>query len=62
MSGMTQPAFRNTLLKLMALDHAEMPFLSPLEWSLFRPNPVQFFVRADDATADRIWAALEARP
>ena len=30
-------------------------------WRSFRDNPCQFFIRADDETARRLWALVEKR-
>lgn len=52
--------FRNNLRILHILPDWEVDLLAH-QIREFYINPVQFFIRADDATAKMIWAAIEKR-
>jgi hypothetical protein len=53
--------FINRIRSLHCLDKYAVPFLTSGEWVQFRDDPIKFLVRANDETADRICAAVEAR-
>jgi hypothetical protein len=55
------PRFHNRLRTLLNLDHADVAFLSSSEWTKFQTDPFRFFIRCDDTTARRLWAAIETR-
>lgn len=52
-------AFRDTLKKFAFVDR--QPWMSDSTWATFLFNPVRFFIRADDATADRLWDLIKPR-
>ncbi len=56
---MTSREFLNRARGLHCLDFDQVRFLGAERWPLFRNDPIGFLIRADDATADQIWAALE---
>lgn len=58
---MNKAEFHNALRILLNLDRDDLPFLDGRAWQRFRTDPFRFFIRADDPTADRLWAAIEAR-
>lgn len=53
--------FHNTIRKLYNVDHHVIPWMSDADWPKFRDDPVRFFIRADDATADRLWDLIKPR-
>ena len=59
--------FHNRLRILKNIDADElvearvMALNDVREWASFRDNPFQFFIRADDETARRLWALVEKR-
>jgi hypothetical protein len=52
--------FINQVKILRSLDRDEIG-MQQHEWSKFRDDPIHFLVRANDQTADLIWAAVVAR-
>jgi len=58
---MTLREFHNGLRVLASIDRHEVPFLSVAHWERFRGDPYRFFIRADDPTADAIWAVIIRR-
>lgn len=57
---LTLASFHNALRILTSLDSDEIG-LTHWQWEQFRTDPLRFFVRADDATAERIWQAMVNR-
>lgn len=57
---MTLREFRNELQRLHCIDGDMVPELPPHRAAAFVSNPVQFFLRADDATQRAIWNAMQA--
>lgn len=51
---MTLPAFMNAIRILHSMEPDWLPVA-------FVRDPVHYLLRADDATADRIWAAIQER-
>jgi len=59
---MTFNEFHNALRILCwNIERAEMPWMTAGEWWKFQKDPSDFFVRANDVDAKRIWAIIEAR-
>lgn len=58
---LTQHHFHNALRVLRNIDPDEVPFLDQGRWLKFEADPVSFFIRADQETADAIWAVVERR-
>jgi hypothetical protein len=62
---MTFAEFRNALCILASIDEHELVEvgirLSPGAWTDFAQNPWRYIVRADDATAERLWSLIEKR-
>lgn len=56
---MTMHVFRNQAKKLRFIDRDEVPFLNEKEWTAFRDDPLGYFMRADDLTANRIWDSMK---
>lgn len=50
--------FHNTVRKLFNVDHSAVPWMSEDDWPKFRDDPVRFFIKADDETADRLWSII----
>jgi hypothetical protein len=57
---MTRHEFLNRVRSLHCIEGYELP-LSHENQDAFLSNPVRFFMRCDDETADVIWNAVEAR-
>ncbi len=58
---MTQQEFHNALRILMVIDRWDVKWMDDMEWQEFIANPHRFFIRADDPTADALWAVIEKR-
>lgn len=58
---MTLAEFHNALRVIRSIDHDEVPFLDEQQWDVFMREPERFFIRADDDTAAKIWAAMKKR-
>lgn len=64
---MTQSSFENALRILSAIDRHELVMSGVIAaqdqeaWLRFRANPYRWLIRADDATADRLWGLVESR-
>ena len=43
------------------IEYREAQWMTPSQWAAFNKNPTDWFVRANDADAQRIWAVIEAR-
>ena len=43
------------------IDRREVPWMTTYQWMAFNKNAPEFFVRANDADAQRIWTVIEAR-
>ena len=56
-----QRTFTNNVKILYSLDQHEVPFLQGQYWQRFSSDPVRYLIRADDETADAIWAAVVKR-
>lgn len=54
-------ALRNTLAILTSLDWGELPWMEHASWLRFADHPYGFYLRCDDETRERIWAAIEKR-
>lgn len=61
MSGVRQRDFHNLLRVMLGIDHHEVSFMSGDVYTAFARDPYRFFIRCDDETADKIWAAVEKR-
>ncbi len=46
---------------IQSIDRNEVPFLNDGRWLAFWRDPVQFYLRADNATEAAIWAVIERR-
>lgn len=55
---MTLAEFHNELRRLHCIGDGGLPGLEPLQQMQFLRNPVQFFLRADDAQQRAIWDAM----
>jgi hypothetical protein len=55
---MTKHEFHNALRIILNLEGEELDFLTDVQRDNFYANPHMFFVRCDDATADKIWALV----
>jgi hypothetical protein len=59
--------FHNRLRIMIGIDRHELvdagviPANDVNAWGTFHRDPYRFFIRADDATAGRIWAVIERR-
>jgi hypothetical protein len=53
--------FRNRLRILNSIDSFELPGMPDEKVRAFLRDPVRFLIRADEPTAQLIWAALERR-
>lgn len=60
-SDTAQRSFHNALRILMNVETGDLPFLGEYERCAFFSNPHLFFIRADDATCDRLWALIQER-
>ena len=59
---MTFNEFHNGLRILCwGIDRREVDWMSSYQWLAFNKNAPEFFVRANDADAKRIWAVIKAR-
>ena len=59
---MIQGEFRNALCILRSIDFHEVSgFMSDEQWRSFRAAPGDFFVRADDSMADKLWRIIQRR-
>jgi len=59
---MTRLSFRNAICILRSIDGWELyPAISAERARKFMADPVGFFLRADDATAEAIWRVVESR-
>jgi hypothetical protein len=57
--------FHNALRILLStdrvdLDDAGLP-LNNADWAKFQADPFRFFIKANDTTAQKLWALVEAR-
>ena len=43
------------------IERSEVPWMTDTQWGYFSPRPDKWFVTANDADAQRIWAVIEAR-
>lgn len=62
--------FHNAMRILLNLDRDEietegvinlLDAAADAKWERFRTDPFRFFVRADDATAEKLWTIIEKR-
>jgi hypothetical protein len=59
--------FHNRLRVLMSIDMDEMVAAGAIEaddeaeWAAFRKDPFRWFISADDAAAEKLWAIVERR-
>ena len=59
--------FHNALRILLNIDRDELEAVGVIDhadhnaWGTFTRDPFRFFIRSDDATADKLWAIIEAR-
>ncbi len=66
---MTFQEFRNGLCILRSIDQHELAEAGILEqtnayieeWCRFRDHPVDWLLRADDETTDKLWALMQRR-
>ena len=64
---MNLPEFHNALRILLNLDCHELesagilPTTDAAAWERYQRDPFRFFIRADDATADRLWELIGTR-
>lgn len=64
---MSRREFHNALRILLNLDrhdlveHGVMGADEPDAWWAFGQDPYRWFIRADDATAEKLWRLIEAR-
>lgn len=60
---MTLAEFSNALRILHSMDFDEVASFigDTTQWHDFRRDPVRFFLRADDALQDKLWAIVERR-
>lgn len=58
---MTLREFHNALRILRSIDGHELPDLHPQQVEAFIADPYAYFIRAEDAVAERIWAAVQKR-
>ena len=56
---MTKREFRAALTVLWSIDRSDVPVLTDAQWLWFRNDPIDFYLRADDPTADAIWRAAQ---
>ena len=43
------------------IERREVPWMTTYQWMAFNKDAPEFFVRANDADAQRIWAVIKAR-
>lgn len=66
-SGMTLAEFHNGLRILLNLDRhvlvqaGVLPHGDHNAWGTFTRDPYRFFIRADDATAEKLWTLMQTR-
>lgn len=64
---MTLREFHNGIRVLYSIDRHElvaagvMTSTAAAEWNAFQADPVRWFIRADDATAERLWSIIVKR-
>lgn len=64
---MTLREFSNALRVLLSIDKHELEAAGVIRhadhnaWGTFHRDPYRFFIRADDATAEKLWALIERR-
>lgn len=64
---MTLRQFHSALRILLNLDRDELERAEVLQpgdhaaWIAFHSDPFRWFIRADDATAGKLWALIEGR-
>jgi len=58
---MTQAQFLNTLKILLSINPHLVPGMATGHKIRFERDPARFYIKADDTTADRLWAMIEAR-
>lgn len=60
---MTLREFHNGIRVLfnIDMDEATAAGVEPHQWPMFRDDPVRFFLRADDETAEKLFAVVEKR-
>lgn len=58
---MTAHDLAEAIRGLHFLDRQHVPFLSAPQWWDFQDNPARAFIRLDEPTQDRIFAALQAQ-
>ena len=58
---MTLREFHNALRIMRSIDGHELPGLHPRQVEAFIADPYGFFIRAEDAVAEQIWAAIQKR-
>ncbi len=54
-------SFANMIRSLRCLEHHDLPFMSDAQFLHFESNPPDFFIRCDDETQERLFAAIKAR-
>lgn len=59
---MTKHEFHNALRLLLNIEGSQLDFLTPVQKDNFFANPHMFFIRADDATADKLWELMFPKP
>jgi hypothetical protein len=64
---MTKNEFHNALRILTSIDAHELEAAGVIRhadhnaWGTFRRDPYRWFIRADDATAEKLWKIIERR-
>jgi hypothetical protein len=64
---MTKNEFHNALRILTSIDAHELEAAGVIRhadhnaWGTFRRDPYRWFIRADDATAEKLWKIVERR-
>ncbi|MBS9476181.1 hypothetical protein [Ancylobacter radicis] len=59
--------FRNRLRIMLGIDMHELEAAGVIlhgdrnAWVIFSQDPFRFFIRANDATAEKIWSVIERR-
>lgn len=56
---MTAHDLAEAIRGLHFLDRQHVPFLSAPQWRRFRDDPVRTFIRFDEPTQERVFAALQ---
>lgn len=59
--SVTRDEFSARLRSLFNIDHADVKWITPIEYQRFARDPVGFFIRADDETQEQIWTVVEWR-